>query len=51
MGREKIWGQKSRIDSMATYFRALMEEFSLLDVMPDPLGPNHTNGRTSEEGI
>ena len=51
MGREEIWGHKSRIDSMDAYFRGLIEDFSLLDVMPDPLGPTWRNCRTSEEGI
>lgn len=51
MGREEIWGQKSRIDSMATYFRGLMEAFSLLDVPSDPLCPTWRNCRTSEEGV
>lgn len=50
MGREEIL-QKSRIDSMAAHFRGLMEEFSLLDVTSDPIGPTWRYCRTIEQGV
>ena len=51
MGFSKVWGTKSKVDSLSDYFFRLMDGFGLVDLVPSIIPPTWTNRRVGCENI
>ena len=47
----EVWGQKSRLDPLASYFSQLISGNKLVDLSMDPSVPTWRNGHSGDAGI
>jgi hypothetical protein len=48
---EEIWGDTTRLDPLAGYFKGMLQESGLVDIVPNEVVPTWRNGRSGRDEI
>jgi hypothetical protein len=50
-GVDEVWGVTAQLDKLADYFKSMLQDYHLVDLIPDDVVPTWRNGRTGGESI
>jgi endonuclease/exonuclease/phosphatase family metal-dependent hydrolase len=50
-GADEVWGAAAQLDKLAGFFKLLLQDNHLVDLLPDVVAPTWRNGRTGVDSI